>query len=189
MGKIGRPSSYSPEIGEAICARIAAGETLTAICELPDFPSRSTVSRWLCHPEPSESLRAFATAYAHAREAQAEGEFDEIRELADGTHEEACAEADAACEGFDDLDSRAARKLWRQRYYESLNAKKLQIDARKFRVARMNASKYGDKAQVQVSTPPGQPIEVEVMPSAERVAQVLNILREAGALPSGEPDE
>ncbi len=184
---MGRPSGYTIEIAEEICTRIAGGETLTAICGDSHLPSISTVSRWLSSD--ADWADTFRASYARAREAQAEGEFDEIRELADGTHKEACAAADEAVDHLDDTDTRSARKIWRQRYYEALNAKKLQIDARKFRVARMNASKYGDKAQVQLSTPPGQPIEIEVAPSVERIADVLKVLAEAGVLPMPEADD
>lgn len=178
----GRPSIFTAALGHEICTRIAGGETLTAICREPEMPCRATVSSWLSQPGPTDLLRDFLDAYVQARAGMAEGEFDEIRELADGTHGEASAAADEAIENMDP-ETRAARKIWRHRYYEALNATKVQIDARKFRVARMNASKYGDKAQVQVSTPPGKPIEIEVTPNAERIADVLKVLADAGVLP------
>lgn len=37
---------YSANLGRAICVRLAAGETLVAICADPDMPARSTVGRW-----------------------------------------------------------------------------------------------------------------------------------------------
>jgi len=57
----GRASQYSPEIGDHICARIAAGESGAGICREPDMPSKPTLHRWLRrHPE-------FARQHAAAR--------------------------------------------------------------------------------------------------------------------------
>ena len=52
-------SLYAPELGEAICARVAAGESLSAICEDRAGPCRNTVRSWAkAHPEFGEALRA-----------------------------------------------------------------------------------------------------------------------------------
>lgn len=37
---------YSARLARAICRRVAAGETLVAICADPDMPARGTVMRW-----------------------------------------------------------------------------------------------------------------------------------------------
>lgn len=43
----GRPSIRSRALEEAICQRIASGESLRAVCRDPAMPSKSTVLRWL----------------------------------------------------------------------------------------------------------------------------------------------
>lgn len=60
-----RPSSYTPELAQEICGRLAEGETIRKICRDPDMPAWATVWRWL---QASEEFRA---QYAQAREAQA----------------------------------------------------------------------------------------------------------------------
>lgn len=40
------PSLYSAELGMAICQRMAAGESLMAICRDPAMPHRTTVHKW-----------------------------------------------------------------------------------------------------------------------------------------------
>jgi len=74
----GRPSSYTPELAAAICARMAGGETLTAICREPGMPCHSTVRLWAV-----EDRDGFSARYARAREAQAhaiaEGALDGAR--------------------------------------------------------------------------------------------------------------
>lgn len=48
---------YSPELARGICARIAQGESLAAICRERDMPPRSTVDAWKSfHPEFGEAF-------------------------------------------------------------------------------------------------------------------------------------
>lgn len=151
------------------------------------MPACATVYRWLSGT--GEARRAFRDQYARAREAQADREFDEIRELADGSHESALAASAEVVQG----GSVVARKLARQRYYEELQARKLMIDARKFRVARMAPKKYSERASLtmEVSSPPERPIRVAHATDDATLASVLSMLEDADALPetNGAPRE
>jgi hypothetical protein len=69
--------AFSQEVFDAICERIADGESLRAICQDKGMPARVNVIRWL---EKDEALR---NQYARARELQADHEFDEIKAIAD----------------------------------------------------------------------------------------------------------
>lgn len=62
---MGRPSSYTLEIGERICSRIAMDEALEDICAEEAMPDRVTVWRW------QQADEGFRNAYARAREEQA----------------------------------------------------------------------------------------------------------------------
>ncbi|ODT64044.1 MAG: hypothetical protein ABS77_01815 [Phenylobacterium sp. SCN 69-14] len=55
---------YSPELARGICARIAKGESLAAICRERNMPPRSTVEAWTSSH--SEFGEAFATVRAAA---------------------------------------------------------------------------------------------------------------------------
>lgn len=74
-----RPTSYTDEIADEICARIADGQSLRAICEGEDYPDRSTVFRWLSDPANDR----FRNQYALARESQADSFADDIADIAD----------------------------------------------------------------------------------------------------------
>lgn len=74
---IGRPSDFTPDTANAICERIAKGESLRSICSDKDMPATTTVLRWL------EAHEAFRIQYARAREKQADHYADEIVEIAD----------------------------------------------------------------------------------------------------------
>lgn len=66
-----RPSTYTPELGLAICERMALGGTVREICRNQKMPAESTVRRWaLVNDE-------FSSLYALARERQADAWFDE----------------------------------------------------------------------------------------------------------------
>lgn len=69
---------YSVVIADAICERLAEGESLRAICSDNSMPCKAAVFRWLSErPE-------FADQYARAREEQAEALADELVAIADG---------------------------------------------------------------------------------------------------------
>lgn len=73
----GRPSDFSQGLADAICERIADGESLRTICSAVDMPNNATVFRWLA------ANRDFSDQYARAREDQAESLADEIVKIAD----------------------------------------------------------------------------------------------------------
>lgn len=75
----GKASSYTDDLGEAVCARLANGESLTAIGRDPDMPGYGTVLKWVKrHPQ-------FEAMYVEARAMQADYLFDEARDVAQAT--------------------------------------------------------------------------------------------------------
>ncbi len=85
--KAGAPSTYSDEIAERICSRIAKGESLKSICRDPEMPCENTVFNWLEKKEHD----AFLRQYVRAREQQADALADECLLISDdaigGSHE------------------------------------------------------------------------------------------------------
>lgn len=77
MASKGRPSKFTQELADRICERLAAGETLRAICRGDDMPPESTVRTWALDNE------AFYAQYARAREVGYAGLADELTEIAD----------------------------------------------------------------------------------------------------------
>lgn len=61
-----RPSSYTPEMADILCERIAKGEALHRVCDEQGMPSTSMVYRWL------DAHEDFRDKYARAREMQAD---------------------------------------------------------------------------------------------------------------------
>jgi hypothetical protein len=63
---LARPSSFRQGIADAICERLALGESLRQICRDNEMPDRVTVIRW------KNENAEFRNQYARAREDQAD---------------------------------------------------------------------------------------------------------------------
>jgi hypothetical protein len=75
----GRPSKYTPELGEKIANLLAEGKSLRRICDSnPDLPDRTTLLRWACDPK-----HPFYDQYARGRDMQADTLADDIIDIAD----------------------------------------------------------------------------------------------------------
>lgn len=73
-----RPSKYSDNLVNEICARIADGESLRSICREEGMPSNDRVRCWL------KEKPEFQAQYARAREMQADSFFDKAVEIIHG---------------------------------------------------------------------------------------------------------
>lgn len=74
----GRPTTYTQEIADAICRRLAEGETLRAICRDMGL-AIGTVLGWV-----RDDRDGFAERYARARDIGYEVMADELIDIADG---------------------------------------------------------------------------------------------------------
>jgi hypothetical protein len=77
----GRPSSYTDDIADEICERLASGESLLSITGDDDMPSQSVVYRWV------NDIPGFKEKYAQARLRQAHTLAEQAAEMANGTFE------------------------------------------------------------------------------------------------------
>lgn len=77
-----RPSTYTAEVAEQICTRLADGESLRCICADEGMPGKTTLMRWL------EDHAEFRDQYARAREQQADRYVEDTVEIADAASPE-----------------------------------------------------------------------------------------------------
>ena len=75
---VGRPSSYTDDIAERICERLAQGEPLARICDDDDMPAFRTVFRWEAEKPDFRQLSA------RAREIGTHHLADDCISIADG---------------------------------------------------------------------------------------------------------
>lgn len=125
----GRPSEYSQEVAAVICGRIADGEPLTKICKDDGMPVTSTVYKWMMQNE------EFASAYARAREEQADTLADEIVAISDDSRNDTQVDED----GNRIVD------------HDHIQRAKLRVDARKWVAAKLKPKKWGDRVAVDHS--------------------------------------
>lgn len=123
-------TTYTKEVGDKICERLAEGESLRKICADKEMPSRWSVFRWL----DDEANEAFRNQYARAREWQAESIMDEVLELADD------ASQDSQPGAFGEVGNAAA-----------VSRSKLKVDARLKVAGQLNPKKYGAKMSLAVT--------------------------------------
>ena len=45
--KGGRPSKFTPELGDKICEELANGKSMRTVCKADDMPDKATVFRWI----------------------------------------------------------------------------------------------------------------------------------------------
>ncbi len=155
----GRPSTYTPEIAALICERLAAGESLRAICRVAGMPPESTVRGWVI-----DNVQGFGAQYARARDIGL-----------DALAEEALAIADTPVEGVRREESDEGYKEVRE---DMLGHRKLQVDTRKWYLSKLAPKKYGDKTSMELTGANGGPVQIS---DTERAAKIAAILASAQA--------
>ena len=136
----GRPSTYSEEIANTICERLADGESLLGILENGDgMPAYRTVMQWL------EAHEDFAQNYARSRAVHADREFERIQQIAD--------------DGSNDwIESNDPNNPGYRLNGENIARSRLRVDTLKWRLGRMAPKKYGDRAAIEMTGADGGPI-------------------------------
>lgn len=135
----GRPTDYTPELGDAICAMLAEGQSLSRICKRDEMPSAVTVYAWL------RKHNEFLNNYVRAREDQADTLADEIVGIADdGSNDTYVTEAGTEVVNHDHI----ARS-------------RLRVEARKWVAAKLKPKKYGDKVTNEHTGVDGKALVIE----------------------------
>lgn len=119
-----------------ILKRIAEGESLRAICEDADMPTRETVRVWLGDDQ------EFSVQYARAHIEQAEYWVDKIKQVV--TEKPAMVDA----ENGGDTNHKAGGSRVDTGY---VAWQRLQADSYKWFASKLNPKKYGDKIETEHS--------------------------------------
>lgn len=140
----GRPTDYTPEIRIKICAGLAAGRTLRAICRDDDMPDRQTIYNWLIQNigERKDENGAiieegFFDHYTRAREVGLDEVADETIEI-----------ADAGADDYVDIEMKNG-KVKTVFDKEAVLRSRLRVDTRQWYLENMAPRKYGKNVKVQ----------------------------------------
>jgi hypothetical protein len=131
--KKGRPTVYSEKLGQEICRRLAAGETLRSVCRDEDMPPESTVRGWAI----DEKL-GFSAQYTRAREVGYYLMADEIIEIADDATNDYVEKVRQSGDKYIAFDS------------EHVKRSELRIQTRKWLLAKALPKVFGDKVDVEM---------------------------------------
>lgn len=132
MRAMGRPSSYTPELAAEICERLAAGESLRAICRDAWMPSDFAVRNWAIN-----DVEGFLSRYMRARDIGLDVMADELLDI-----------ANTPVEGVRREESDDGVKEVRE---DMLGHRRLQVDARKWYLSKLAPKRYGDRQALEIS--------------------------------------
>jgi len=125
----GRPSEYTQELADEICEELALGKSLRTVCLSEKMPSMKTIFNWMrTYPE-------FLQQYARAKEESADAMAEETLYIADTKElgQILTTKSDGSVETKEE---------------DMLGHRKLQIETRKWLMAKMKPKKYGDKVDL-----------------------------------------
>lgn len=131
---LGRPTEYTPEIAQDICDRLAIGESLSSICKTENYPSKSTVCRWVL-----EDRGGFSEQYETARRLQAQLLADELIDIADESTNDYMLRQSKSGEEYEAVNP------------EAIQRSRLRVDTRKWYLSKVLPKVYGDKVQTEIS--------------------------------------
>jgi len=140
---VGRPSEYTPEKADEICARIAEGETVRSVCLDDEMPSTATFYKWLRENE------EFLKLYTRAKEEQIDALIEEILDISD----------DGTNDWMERRDKDGNNIGW-QENGEALRRSQLRIETRKWLATKLKPKKYGDRTTL--ASDPDSPFKVVV---------------------------
>lgn len=152
MTKIGRPSTFTQEIAEAICERLAVGEPLAVICRDEGMPHPSTFREWCSRDE------TLAIAYARARDAGFDAIALECLTIADETSNDDKW-------GGENGETRTANSEW-------ISRSKLRVETRLKLLSKWDPKRYGEKMALTGGDEDDKPIRFE---------RIERVIRDPGA--------
>jgi hypothetical protein len=139
-----RPSDFTKELADLICAQLAEGVSLRSVCRAEDMPDKSTVFRWLrTKPE-------FRDQYARAKEESADALVEEMLDIAD--------------DGANDYTTRDYANGGSEVVvdHDHISRSRLRVDTRKWVAAKLKPKRYGDKIETTLQGPDGGPIQARI---------------------------
>lgn len=132
----GRPSTYTQEVADEICARLSKGEPLAQICRDEHMPAVRTVSHW------KDANTAFKADFARGRDEGYDAIAADCLAIADET-------------AFDTIQGEHGDRA----NTEWISRSKLRIETRLKLLAKWDPKRYGDKVTNELTGPDGGPVQ------------------------------
>ena len=133
-GPGGRPTDYTADLADKVCARLSDGESMRKISLDDAMPCSTTMFRWL------RENKQFKQQYDVAKAECADMYAEQIIEIADDTDND-----------YSEIDKDGNAKL----NPENIQRSRLRVDARKWTASKLKPKTYGDKIQQEITAPKG----------------------------------
>jgi hypothetical protein len=146
----GRLLTYTEEVADEICRRLALGESLLKICEAEGMPPRTTAAGWVV-----DDAKGFAAKYARAKAIGLEAMNEGLMALTDDDV--------PRVPGTGAYDAAAVQH------------RRLQVDTRKWYLSKLAPKLYGDRSAVEVTGADGGPVLIDDTAKAGKLASILAV--------------
>lgn len=151
----GRPTKYTPELGDKICEQIVSGDSIRTICKPDAMPSVVTFFAWFrTYPE-------FLKQYEAAKAEQAEVMSEDILDIADNANND----------WMEKLDKDGVSIGWMLNG-EHVQRSRLRIDSRKWLASKLKPKKYGDSTTIKGDAE--NPLELNLATRLEKAMAALD---------------
>jgi hypothetical protein len=165
--KNGRPTSYTQEIADELCAHLAMGESLRTACSADGMPSVATVFNWF------KSQDGFLEQYTRAKEEAADAMAEDILDIADdGTN--------------DYMTITRGNSSYEVVNSEAIARSKLRVESRKWLMAKMKPKRYGDKLDV---TSDGKELPQPISPLILQMPNLTDDIKNREGVIDAEPTQ
>lgn len=141
----GRPAIYTHALRDAICARLAEGETLRSICRDPAMPSRPTIAKWGYENTGEEKddqgkiiEHGFFYHYTRARDIGLDVMADDLIDISDESEND-----------FIEKHDKNGNVIGQELNKEAVLRSRLRVDARKWYLSKMAPKRYGESRMLQ----------------------------------------
>lgn len=135
---MGRPTDYTPELCDRICAELAAGLSLRTVCASEDMPSAVSVFAWI------RKYPDFLKQYEAAKAESADALVEEMIDIADDGRND-----------WMEVHDREGECVGYRINGEHVQRSRLRVDTRKWAASKLKPKKYGDKVDVNHGVEPG----------------------------------
>lgn len=133
----GRPTTYTLELADNICERLAAGESMRSVARDESMPAMSTLFKWLREHE------VFSEQYAKAKEESADALVEDMLFIADNAASPVIVDG-AVLMGADGEPVMVADSA-------AVAHARLRVDTRKWSASKLKPKKYGEKIQQDIT--------------------------------------
>lgn len=140
--KGGRPSEFTQEMADEMCAELSEGKSLRTVCHPEHRPSTVTFFNWI------RTYPQFLTQYDRAKQEAADMLVEEMLDIAD----ENCNDKRTV---IDKHGNEREVTDW-----EVVGRSKLRVDTRKWIASKLKPKKYGDRLDLGNSD--DKPLEIKI---------------------------